>query len=207
MAAGNGHLHVLQWARQQGCHWDGWTCALAARHERWETLRWAREQGCPWDERTCVQAARGGHLHILQWVRKEGCPWDEETCAAAARNGHLDLLQWLRETGCPWDEHTCIEAARKGYVHVVAWALQQDPVLKPRCLSEPCPVWNFYHDDLCPWCYASWFYRDRQWLRQHRAVQWHPIIVAWLDTLQNVATLQLSSILLPELTSLVLQYC
>jgi len=47
MAAGGGHLEILQWAR---------------------------EYGCPWDEGTCYNAARGGHLEALKWLRDNGCP-------------------------------------------------------------------------------------------------------------------------------------
>ncbi len=65
-------------------------------------LQWARSQGCPWDEWACANAARGGHLEVLQWARSQGCPWDEDTCANAARGGHLEVLQWLKSQGCPW---------------------------------------------------------------------------------------------------------
>jgi len=47
MAAGGGHLEILQWARTNGC---------------------------PWDEGTCYNAARGGHLEALKWLRDNGCP-------------------------------------------------------------------------------------------------------------------------------------
>jgi len=42
-------------------------------------LQWARQNGCPWDGRTCSWAARGGHLEVLQWARENGCEWDEDT--------------------------------------------------------------------------------------------------------------------------------
>ena len=53
-AALNGHLHVLQWAR---------------------------ENGCPWNEETCAHAAMKGHLEVLKWAREHHCPWDEVTCS------------------------------------------------------------------------------------------------------------------------------
>ena len=31
-AAGNGHLKVLQWLRENGCPWDKEDCAIVAKH-------------------------------------------------------------------------------------------------------------------------------------------------------------------------------
>jgi len=81
------------------------TCAYAAEGGHLHILQWARENGCPWDKYTCAEAAEGGHFHILQWARENGCSWDEWTCAGAAEGGHLTILQWARENGCPTHEH------------------------------------------------------------------------------------------------------
>jgi len=37
-------------------------------------LQWARENGCEWDVFTSFHAAEGGHLHVLQWAHENGCP-------------------------------------------------------------------------------------------------------------------------------------
>ena len=76
-------------------------CAKAARDGHLKVLQWARENGCEWDSDTCSEAARGGHLEVLQWARENGCEWDAYTCRAAAEGGHLEVLQWARENGCP----------------------------------------------------------------------------------------------------------
>ena len=112
----------LQLARANGCPWNRFTCAWAARNGYLEVLQWARASGCPWDELTCIGAARNGHLEVLQWARNNGCPWNGHTCAWAARNGHLEVLQWARANGCPWDEWTCQNAARNGHLEVLQWA-------------------------------------------------------------------------------------
>jgi hypothetical protein len=52
-------------------------------------LQWARENGCPWDFYTCKYAAQGGHLELFQWARENGCPLDERTSAWAERYGLL----------------------------------------------------------------------------------------------------------------------
>ena len=86
-------------------------CSCAAEGGHLHILQWARENDCPWDKYTCVLAAGGGHLHILQWARENGCPWDEDTCLWAADSGHLHILQWARENGCPWNPNECLERA------------------------------------------------------------------------------------------------
>ena len=40
-----------------GCPWDRQTWHLAAKNGELETLRWARENGCPWDAETRDRAA------------------------------------------------------------------------------------------------------------------------------------------------------
>ena len=31
-----------------------------------------RAEGCPWDDWACAKAARGGHLEVLKWLRAKG---------------------------------------------------------------------------------------------------------------------------------------
>jgi hypothetical protein len=121
-AARVGYLSLLQWARANGCPWNGWTCAGAAEGGHLEILKWARANGCPWDEMTCSGAAKSGHLEVLQWVRANVYPWDKWTCARAAYGGHLEVLKWARANGCPWDEMTCANAAKGDYLEVLKWA-------------------------------------------------------------------------------------
>jgi uncharacterized protein YabN with tetrapyrrole methylase and pyrophosphatase domain len=49
-----------------------------------------RENGCPWDKWTCAEAAKGGHLEVLKWMRENGCPWDEWTRRVAAKKGYIE---------------------------------------------------------------------------------------------------------------------
>jgi hypothetical protein len=57
-----------------------------------------RENGCEWNAWTCALAARWGHFDILQWCRKNGCQWSAETTAAAARGGHCNIRTWCIES-------------------------------------------------------------------------------------------------------------
>jgi hypothetical protein len=71
-AAHQGHLHIVQWLRKQGCHWH-------------ESIGRA--------------AAMGGYLDILDWVTLNGCLVDCGDCAVAARrNGHTALADWISTT-------------------------------------------------------------------------------------------------------------
>ena len=50
------------------------TCAFAAENGHLHVLRWARENGCPWDENTCAFAKAYNHVDIVRWVTENGCP-------------------------------------------------------------------------------------------------------------------------------------
>jgi hypothetical protein len=69
VAAGGGHLEVLQWGR-------------------------AQEPPCPWGVGTVSAAAHGGQLDVLRWLQgqKPPCLWDYRTSVEAARGGHIELL-------------------------------------------------------------------------------------------------------------------
>ena len=84
-----------------------------------EVLQWAHQNECPWNEYTCSHAAKGGHLEVLQWARQNGCPWDEGTCAYAAEGGHLEVLKWARQNGCPWIYATWISASSRCRAYLI----------------------------------------------------------------------------------------
>ena len=56
-------------------------CNLAATDGYLDLIKWARANRCPWNKFTCANAAEGGHLEVLQWTRANGCPWNAYTCA------------------------------------------------------------------------------------------------------------------------------
>ena len=87
---------------------------LAANDGSLSILKWARENEFKWDKDTCKSAAHNGHLDVLKWLRMNGCSWDAWTCHYAAYNGHLEILKWAKENNCPWDAWTCASAARGG---------------------------------------------------------------------------------------------
>ena len=66
-AAEAGHLHILQWARANGCDWDEDTCSAAAEAGHLECLKWAREHGCPWNKEKCFYVAIN-NTKMLEWI-------------------------------------------------------------------------------------------------------------------------------------------
>ena len=121
-AAKNGHLDCLVYAHDNGCRWDEWACIYAAEYGHLDCLEYAHINGCEWDKWTCTHAVKNGHLECLQYAHENGCPWDEDTCAYAAFNGQLECLRYAHKNGCPWDEYTCDLAAQKGQLQCLVYA-------------------------------------------------------------------------------------
>jgi hypothetical protein len=122
ISACNGHLNVVIWLGEQGCRLDADTCSSAAQFGHLHILEWLRAKECHGDADTCANAAYGGHFHTLVWLRANGCPWGPRTCWRAAENGHLHILQWARANGCDWERRTCARAASNGHLHILHWA-------------------------------------------------------------------------------------
>ena len=71
-------FRALLWAYANGCPFNMETCHMAAGGGHLPLLQWLRANGCLWDETTCYEAAGGGHLGVLQWARTNGCLWHEK---------------------------------------------------------------------------------------------------------------------------------
>jgi hypothetical protein len=148
----NGRLNVVIWLHEQGHALHADDCSNAAQYGHLHILEWLRAKECHGDTETCAAAATGGHLHILQWLRANGCPWGPRTCEAAAEDGHLHILQWARANGCDWDERTCSTAARNGHIDIVQWAR-----------TNGCD-WN---NQTCFWAARNGHLDILQWARAH----------------------------------------
>ena len=48
-------------------------CEIAAQNGWLDLLIWARQNGCEWDSYICSDAAYNGHLEVLKWARQNGC--------------------------------------------------------------------------------------------------------------------------------------
>jgi hypothetical protein len=90
---------------EHGCEWDEWTCILAAGGGHLAVLQWAREHHCLCESITCEYAASSGQLEVLQWVRENdstGEVWNENLVRACAGGPRMqEVLTWLDELSAP----------------------------------------------------------------------------------------------------------
>ncbi|AJF97388.1 ankyrin repeat protein [Pandoravirus inopinatum] len=74
MAAVNGHLNVLKWARANGRPWGTLTTGFAARYGHFDMLRWLHANGCPWNEWTCFARPNMGTSTMLKMGARQRLP-------------------------------------------------------------------------------------------------------------------------------------
>lgn len=113
-AAQRGHLHVLQWAWDNGYVGkqnakDIISEATTAGHLK--ILQMMHARGCELTSLVCAEASAQGYFEILRWAVKNNFPWDHEVCYWAAVFGRLDILCWARKNNCPWEAYKCIKLA------------------------------------------------------------------------------------------------
>lgn len=141
-AAGAGHLHVLQWLKDQrqntGTGWNFSTIAAAAGAGHLSVLKWLRSQEppCRWEVSACRQAARYGHIHVLEWMllQPDPAPIDSTVYDAAAAGGHIHIIEWLTTSGadpqCALHIRTscaCELAAGDGDISTFMWLRNHTP--------------------------------------------------------------------------------
>ena len=108
---------------------DGLVCAQAAGNGHLEVLKYLREEGkAPWDWQTATWAARNGHLHILEYlVERKFDEYNESACEYAAKYGQLDCLKYLRETAkAPWNSGAVREAHENKHFECVQYCLDNN---------------------------------------------------------------------------------
>ena len=104
-------------------------CAFAAGNGHLEVLKYLREEvKAPWDWRTAAWAAHNGHLHILEYlVERKYDKYDERACWYAAEKGHLDCLKYLHETAkAPWNYWAVRVARENKHTECVQYLLDND---------------------------------------------------------------------------------
>lgn len=116
-AAGNGHLHILTWAKDNNLALGNSVCCSASNQGHLEILRWSLENGLPNDRWTILNGINSGSIEILECCRLYGLEWDPMFCTFAAKKGKLDILKWAVKNKCPWklDNNTLLEAIEDGY--------------------------------------------------------------------------------------------
>ena len=125
----NGHFDIVRYLHENGCHWNEWSCTIAAENGHLEILKYLHKNGRSWDRYTCMGAAENGHLEVLKYLHENGCPWDTHSFFPAIENGHLNILRYLHENGCHWNVYVCSHAVKNGHFDVV----------------------RYLHENGCPW--------------------------------------------------------
>ena len=76
MAAISGDLDLVKHMRELGCVWDMRFCWMAAINGQLHVIKWAREQinPCPWDSTTRRVSRYANQMEVLQYARNNGCP-------------------------------------------------------------------------------------------------------------------------------------
>lgn len=123
-AAAGGHIHVLEWAREQRCKWNADTARAAALHGRLNVFMWGVEQSCYVCRDASVMrwAAASGCIDLLCWMLANGFEYDSGLCKLAVRRGHLNVLKWAHTLDQSLlGEPTWQVAVEKNHVPILEW--------------------------------------------------------------------------------------
>ena len=106
VAAGFGHLDVVQFALDNGCDIDVTTCCTAAaRNGHVHFLEWAFDRDMELFEDfaglVCDSAAKAGRLNVLKFTLAKGFYMDDKTRRISALAGHADVIKWLKTVPFP----------------------------------------------------------------------------------------------------------
>jgi len=101
-------LGTLKEIRAAGLlQWDESFLAMVSTLGEADIVKYAHENGCPWNEWTPAGAAKRGYLNIVKYAHENGCPWDIDTLDSAVLNGHWNIVfYYARVEGF---EKTCHE--------------------------------------------------------------------------------------------------
>lgn len=160
IAAEQGELTLVSWARDAGCNWDVSVFLSGIKGGQTQTLQHLVDNGCPAPEGkdacACAAATEGG-LDVLVWLRERGFDWDEAVCTTAAARGDLPLLQWIHEHGCPWTQDEVFEAAAGGgHINILEWGLESGVVFDEMTCGAAAKggsleTLQFLRAHECPW--------------------------------------------------------
>ena len=138
-AARQGNLEMVKYCVANERPIDESACAEAAGNGHLELLKYLREEvKAPWGSETAVYAALSGHLHILEYlVERKYDKYNELACRWAVDKGHLDCLKYLRETAkAPWDEEAVQGAHWYKHPECLQYLLDNNCPLPPRWRYE-----------------------------------------------------------------------
>lgn len=129
-AISHGYLELLIWLRDYS-YPLGDIYSVAARHGHLHILKYAKENGCMYDDSSDAHgdAALNGNLEVLQWCVKElgdHYSTDDVLCGAIA-SGNLGMVTWIVEAESDtisdfvWIYHALHKAVKHGHLHIIEW--------------------------------------------------------------------------------------
>mgnify|MGYP000303398411 CR=1 FL=1 len=107
--------YVVDWYKMYNFQPREQVCIAAAKKGHLHCLEYLREQGYLWDYNVGIAAAAAGSLPGLQYYHANGGERHYMVCHAAALNGHLSCLQYAHEDGCPLMPATVTVKVNKEY--------------------------------------------------------------------------------------------
>ena len=127
-ASGNGHLDLMDWARQGGCRFGPECIEAAAASNRKNVVEWLRgiADRTSWPGRGLVGACGNGHLDLVEWAYANGCDFSPECIEAAAETNRKDVVEFLALTArVQWPRNGLVGAAHRGHCDLMRWCLQR----------------------------------------------------------------------------------
>lgn len=193
VAAYEGSLSLLLWARKVGCEWNDDVFLAAVRGGQITMLQWWEDTAQPFNQHNVLEAflvaVNSCNLKTLEWLYQNKAERHVYACAAAGRVGWLDGLKWLRSHGFPWDQGTW--SAQNGHIDVYKWAHHngcpgnhegsvhhtakegQIEMLK-LMLQDGC----YFDENVCAHAAALGQLPTLQWLRANNA-PWNARTITW----------------------------
>jgi hypothetical protein len=100
VAAGNGHMHVLQYLHEgKGIAPEKGIAIEAAEAGQLSCLVYVHERTGLWDKYVTAAAAGAGQLHVLQYAQEKGLPVDGTALLAAREGSHTACVEYLHFLG------------------------------------------------------------------------------------------------------------
>ena len=184
-AAKGGNLEVLKHVRQLGFQWSNKVCILAAKNGHLDMIKWARSQECPWNPSKMFPAAvtcRTNQLDLYEWLWQQECPFDaEETFLRASKNGNYEFFLFAESKNpevCKLIYSTIDyltnmgeSASRMGCLATIEWTLNQvnlygynphfskEKIIVSAALYENCSILDYllvkFADEFWMWSPSS----------------------------------------------------
>lgn len=148
LAAERGHVHILKWAKDEGCTLGENICDLALEHGHFEATKWLCQQGYTFTERkACTRAASACSVEMMQWLTARGGEWTEKTfekaVIGAMRRNNYDLVKYLWENECSVYLDICNVVAKCDDARMLEWLIEEGFEFRAKShiaglVNEPC---------------------------------------------------------------------